>query len=301
MTNKIRIYDLSKELKKDNKDILEICNKLNILVKNQSTPINEDDANKIRQYINNKCNNSPSIEKQEFYLSSKQKIITKSSPIIRGRKLRTSTIVAEINKNNNDIEKPTKSKINNNKPQIKTASEPPSISIIRELTVKDENIIFQKSLEKTLESNYSNYVPLISFNDSKQQEKANKYISEQVKEFFKFLQKDFKEFSYLEYSKTISDLDFSGNQKKPIDYFYNHLLIDLVKRGRDQNGKLISPKQWTVTFDINCTPIKVPELIIPNSGNLCRHFGTIDIGGTPILYYIYFTMQEILDAIRDSD
>ncbi|BAQ66990.1 hypothetical protein [Geminocystis sp. NIES-3709] len=163
---------------------------------------------------------------------------------------------------------------------------------------ENNNIIIEKSQGKTLESNY---IPYISFNNLEQQEKANEYIVKQVKEFFNFLQKDFENFSYLDYSKSITDLDFSGSQRKPIDYFYNYLLIDLVKRGRDENGKLISPKKWTVTFDINCTPIKVSELIIPNSGNLCRHFGTIDVGGTPILYYIYFTMQEILDAIRDNE
>lgn len=298
MTNKIRIYDLSKELNKDNKDILQICNKLNIQVKNHSSHISEHDADKIRQYINNKSNDSQSIEKQEFSLSSKPKNITKCSPIIKGRKPRTRKIIPEINENNNDIETSKNSKLNNNKPQMKTDLHTPSIPIIRELTVKDENIIFEKSQEKTLESNY---VPLISFNDSKQQEKANKYISQQVKEFFKFLEQDFKEFSYLQYSKTINDLDFSSNQKKPIEYFYNYLLIDLAKMGRDQSGKLISPKKWTVTFDINCTPIIIPELIIPNSGKLRRHFGTIDVSGVPILYYIYFTMQEILDAIRDSD
>lgn len=202
---------------------------------------------------------------------------------ILGRKPRSKKTIPEINQNNN-------------KPKIKT---PPILnSVITEKSIKNENIIIENSKAKTLESNY---IPYISFNNLEQQEKANEYIVKQVKEFLNFLQKDFENFSYLDYSKSITDLDFSGSQRKPIDYFYNYLLIDLVKRGRDENGKLISPKKWTVTFDINCTPIKVSELIIPNSGNLCRHFGTIDVGGTPILYYIYFTMQEILDAIRDNE
>ncbi len=286
MTNKtITIYNLSKELKRKNKDILDICSELKIMVKAHSSSLNEEDANKIRQYINNNYNNSQSMKKPEFENSSKPK--TKSKSGIKARKPRTK--------------KPTivqKSEIKNNKPQIEQPTpHTSSISIISEQLVKDENIIIEKNQEKTLESNY---VPFISFNDSQQQEKANKYISEQVQEFFEFLQEDFKEFSYFEYSKTISDLDFSGSQKKPIDYFYNHLLIELAKTGRDENGKIISPKKWTVTFDINYTRIVVPKLKINNSGKLHRHFGTIDVGGTPILYYIYFTLQEILDAIRDN-
>jgi translation initiation factor IF-2 len=45
---KIRIYDLSKELHLDNKDILEICDKLNIAVKSHSSTISESDAERIK-------------------------------------------------------------------------------------------------------------------------------------------------------------------------------------------------------------------------------------------------------------
>ncbi|QSV54026.1 MAG: hypothetical protein HEP80_09200 [Dolichospermum sp. UKL201] len=54
--------------------------------------------------------------------------------------------------------------------------------------------------------------------------------------------------------------------------------------------------KWCITFDINSTPIEVPNLTIPNS-DLCRRYGTIDIVGKPILYYIYFTLPEILDYV----
>ncbi|NES80897.1 MAG: translation initiation factor IF-2 [Moorea sp. SIO2B7] len=48
MNEKVRIYELSKELNLDNKDILEICNRLNIAVKSHSSTITESQAELIR-------------------------------------------------------------------------------------------------------------------------------------------------------------------------------------------------------------------------------------------------------------
>jgi len=45
---KVRIYDLSKELNLDNKELLAICDQLNIAVKSHSSTIGEDEAERIR-------------------------------------------------------------------------------------------------------------------------------------------------------------------------------------------------------------------------------------------------------------
>ncbi|GAB4371944.1 MAG: translation initiation factor IF-2 [Elainellaceae cyanobacterium] len=47
-TGKVRIYELSKELNLDNRDILAVCDKLNIAVKSHSSTITEDEAARIR-------------------------------------------------------------------------------------------------------------------------------------------------------------------------------------------------------------------------------------------------------------
>ncbi len=46
---KVRIYDLSRELNLDNKDILNICEQLHIAVKSHSSTISESDADRIRE------------------------------------------------------------------------------------------------------------------------------------------------------------------------------------------------------------------------------------------------------------
>ena len=46
--SKVRIYDLSKELNLENKDILVVCDQLDIAVKSHSSTISEEDAQRIR-------------------------------------------------------------------------------------------------------------------------------------------------------------------------------------------------------------------------------------------------------------
>ncbi|MFN6299666.1 MAG: translation initiation factor IF-2 N-terminal domain-containing protein, partial [Microcystis sp.] len=45
---KVRIYDLSKELNLDNKDILDICDQLNIEYKSHSSTISEEESQRIK-------------------------------------------------------------------------------------------------------------------------------------------------------------------------------------------------------------------------------------------------------------
>jgi translation initiation factor IF-2 len=47
--DRVRIYELSKELKLDNKELLAICNQLNIAVKSHSSTIRETDVERIRE------------------------------------------------------------------------------------------------------------------------------------------------------------------------------------------------------------------------------------------------------------
>ena len=54
ISDKIRVYELSRDLKLDNKDILDAAQKLSISVKSHSSSISLEDAKKIKNLINNK-------------------------------------------------------------------------------------------------------------------------------------------------------------------------------------------------------------------------------------------------------
>ena len=52
ISDKIRIYELSRDLNLENKDILDAAQKLSISVKSHSSSISAKDANKIKNHIN---------------------------------------------------------------------------------------------------------------------------------------------------------------------------------------------------------------------------------------------------------
>ena len=52
ISDKIRVYELSRDLKLENKDILDAAQKLSISVKSHSSSISLDDAKKINPQIN---------------------------------------------------------------------------------------------------------------------------------------------------------------------------------------------------------------------------------------------------------
>ena len=76
---KVRIYELSKELNLDNKDILEICTQLEIAVKSHSSTINESQVERIRSAAKNYVAN-PVAEKGHRASSGKVSTGKKVSP-----------------------------------------------------------------------------------------------------------------------------------------------------------------------------------------------------------------------------
>ena len=61
LSDKIRIYELSRDLNLENKDILDAAQKLSISVKSHSSSITLDDAKKIKNLIINKNTKNENI------------------------------------------------------------------------------------------------------------------------------------------------------------------------------------------------------------------------------------------------
>ena len=148
---------------------------------------------------------------------------------------------------------------------------------------------------------YSNYVPLISFKNKYQKDAVEEYILEEVKDFFKKLKIDLDiNNNQLPYQKNITEKDF---KKVEISYFYENLFYDLGEREPD--GRLKFKIKWGITFDEKCVPCQLGYVNPSFRGygkppdiKKERRYGTIDINGSPVFYYIYFTLQEILDVIK---
>ncbi|MBD2194028.1 MULTISPECIES: translation initiation factor IF-2 [Calothrix] len=63
---KVRIYDLSKELNLDNKELLAICDQLNIAVKSHSSTISDSEAERIRSAAEKLATTSSSAKKENI-------------------------------------------------------------------------------------------------------------------------------------------------------------------------------------------------------------------------------------------
>lgn len=155
----------------------------------------------------------------------------------------------------------------------------------------------------------SNYIPLISFKTAKQKEAVESYIVQEASRFFEKILEPGITAIPIAYPKLITEIDF---KEVDISYFYDNLFFDLGER--DYTRKLKRVVKWGTTFDEKCAPIKIEsaypsfsntgDYLSSNNGDSTnyrnRRFGTIDINGTPIFYYLYFTLQEILDVIKKS-
>ena len=80
ISDKIRVYELSRDLNLENKDILDAAQKLSISVKSHSSSISFEDAKKIKSLFNKKNSvekiisvNKPSL-KNKLRFQSKQTI-----------------------------------------------------------------------------------------------------------------------------------------------------------------------------------------------------------------------------------
>jgi len=87
ISDKIRIYELSRDLNLENKDILDAAQKLSITVKSHSSSISVEDANKIKNLINKKTSpdkkilsiNKSSTEKDNYKQNKEDKYPVTSS------------------------------------------------------------------------------------------------------------------------------------------------------------------------------------------------------------------------------
>ena len=86
ISDKIRIYELSRDLNLDNKDILDAAQKLSISVKSHSSSISSEEAKKIKNLINKKNSDKkilsikkPSIKKDNYKQNTKEETSVISS------------------------------------------------------------------------------------------------------------------------------------------------------------------------------------------------------------------------------
>jgi len=119
ISDKIRIYELSRDLNLDNKDILDAAQKLSISVKSHSSSISAEEAKKIKNLINKKNSdkkilsiNKPSIKKDNYKQNKENESSVISS--MKGKPLKDNSNKKPLLMK--PLNKPESQKIISNKP-----------------------------------------------------------------------------------------------------------------------------------------------------------------------------------------
>ncbi len=132
ISDKIRIYELSRDLNLENKDILDAAQKLSISVKSHSSSISTEDAKKIKNLINKKNTdkkilsiNKPSIKKDNHKQNKEDKsplISSKKGDAIKDSTNKKPLLIKPLNKPES-LKKVSNQSINPNKPNIINSSQ----------------------------------------------------------------------------------------------------------------------------------------------------------------------------------
>ncbi len=152
ISDKIRIYELSRDLNLENKDILDAAQKLSISVKSHSSSISAEEAKKIKNLINKKNSdkkilsiNKPSIKKDNYKQNKEDK-----SPVISPKK-----------------GKPLKDNSNIKPLLIKPLNKPESVKIISNKLQNPNKPNFVNSSQSRANLTNSNRKPSQNFNQDK--------------------------------------------------------------------------------------------------------------------------------------
>ena len=132
ISDKIRIYELSRDLNLENKDILDAAQKLSISVKSHSSSISAEDARKIKNLINKKDSdkkilsiNKPSIKKDTYKQNNDDRSIIvppKQKNPLESNSNKKPLLIKPLNKPESPNLNSNRSK-NPNKPNIVNSSQ----------------------------------------------------------------------------------------------------------------------------------------------------------------------------------
>ncbi len=95
---KVRIYDLSKELNLDNKELLAICDQLDIAVKSHSSTISEDEAERIRTAAEQQIKQTVGIAPQRKESTANSKANSQMSNVTKPKPAPNKQQILEIRK-----------------------------------------------------------------------------------------------------------------------------------------------------------------------------------------------------------
>jgi translation initiation factor IF-2 len=126
---KVRIYELSKELNLDNKDIKDICDRLNISIKSHSSTITDEQASQVRELAANVTKKSSAASNST---SSSSEILDSSAMKAKEKPKQQILAIHSQNTSNRPNSKPAE------KPSVPVLTEPPKLIVTETNTNKPQ-------------------------------------------------------------------------------------------------------------------------------------------------------------------
>ncbi len=136
---KVRIYDLSKELALENKDVLEICSRLSINVKSHSSTISESEAQQIKE----SAKNYPMTSAKNKVKNSSNQSKKSPSPELKAPNKPKLEIVALYKKNRSEEE------TEQNNQETPVLLNPPRPKSASEDSAKSDNLIDESEKQES--------------------------------------------------------------------------------------------------------------------------------------------------------
>ncbi|TAF51191.1 MAG: hypothetical protein EAZ61_11125 [Oscillatoriales cyanobacterium] len=149
--------------------------------------------------------------------------------------------------------------------------------------------------------------------------KAIDYINSEVKHlFFDVLDLKNISFKYIEDSK-VPPYFFDPRVKEVTEDFWSYELFEPCLE-RDNNGRLAIKPLWTITLDLEvaCVQVrkqnysgnkefvwdwsrkKIGYMEPKSNAQMYRAYNCIYARKTPLLFYVHFTLQELIDCVKPS-
>ncbi|RMH75464.1 MAG: translation initiation factor IF-2 [Cyanobacteria bacterium J007] len=139
---KVRIYELSRELNLENKDILAVCEQLNIAVKSHSSTISEDEADRIRAYSDKYVAAHPEAKTSGSGKGHRSKATAESGGSAEGKKKQQ---ILEIRKHKSSGDKNQRAETSSADETPPPAPQPPSPPSPSEVTTFDRPVYAKPS------------------------------------------------------------------------------------------------------------------------------------------------------------
>lgn len=140
---------------------------------------------------------------------------------------------------------------------------------------------------------FSPFTPGISLDYRLISKVNSEFIHPIVSSFFKW--KKIRDYSPIDVDKLVTELEFENEKDFVNNYLYNEIFEDIKRE--DVGIRVKNPIRYIITFDKSIASKRAP-IKYPCAKDVPIHYGTMNLGKHPILFYIWIDIQHLINFIK---